>query len=130
MLTPERESKLLKLLQQHACSEHMLFICWAECSGKPEVWELCRPWSAGGFTGRPELDTTVTDNQMLPGSISWTSPRNHIGLHPESLLYNRDPEQLAADVIGLSEKYAALANEHVSRSCPFQAVMLLPCALP
>ncbi|KAL3142322.1 hypothetical protein ABBQ38_002663 [Trebouxia sp. C0009 RCD-2024] len=49
---------------------------------------------------------------MMPGAISWTSPSNHVGVHPESLLYHRDPEQLAADVIGLSERYAALANEH------------------
>ena len=54
---------------------------------------------------------------MLPGTIGWTSPRNHIRVHPESLLYNRDPEQLAADVIGLSEKYAALAHEHVRCLC-------------
>ena len=62
---------------------------------------------------------------MLPGTIAWSSPRNHIGVHPESLLFNRDPEQLAADVIGLSEKYAALQNEHVSNFCPAKA--FLPC---
>ena len=79
---------------------------------------FCRLWSAEGFTGRPELDAAVTQDQMLPGTLSWTSPRNHIGVHPESLLYNRDPEQLAADVIGLSKKYAALATEHVSLFLP------------
>lgn len=84
----------------------------------PQVWVPRRLWSAEGFTGRPELDTTVRQDQMLPGTIGWTSPRNHIRVHPDSLLYNRDPEQLAADVIGLSEKYAALANEHVSCFCP------------
>ena len=117
-----KQKNLLKLLQIHAYSKHVLLVCLSACSSKLKIWELCRPWSAGGFTGRPELDTTVTDTQMLPGTISWSSSRNHIGLHPESLLYNRDPEQLAADVIGLSEKYAALANEHVSGFCPFKAV--------
>lgn len=72
----------------------------------------------------------MTQSQMLPGTIGWTSPRNHIGVHPESLLYHRDPEQLAADVIGLSEKYATLANEHVScflpcSSCCWLAIVLL-----
>ena len=75
---------------------------------------------------------------MLPGTAGWTSPRNHIGIHPESLLYNRDPEQLAADVIGLTKKYAALANEHVSHFCPALAeachllalVLLLLLVLP
>ncbi|KAL0020347.1 hypothetical protein WJX79_000558 [Trebouxia sp. C0005] len=71
-----------------------------------------RPWSAGGFTGRPQLNTSVSDGQLLPGTVAWNSPRNHIGVHPESLLFNRDPEQLAEDVIGLSQKYASLANEH------------------
>ena len=91
---------------------------FSSAADKQHKWCYCRPWSAGGFTGRPELDTRVTDSQMLPGSVSWVSPRNHIGVHPESLLYHRDPEQLAADVIRLSEKYAALANEHVSVCCP------------
>ncbi|DBA70737.1 TPA: hypothetical protein ACH3X2_011636 [Trebouxia sp. C0005] len=71
-----------------------------------------RPWSAGGFTGRPQLNTSVSDGQLLPGTVAWNSPRNRIGVHPESLLFNRDPEQLAEDVIGLSQKYASLANEH------------------
>ena len=66
---------------------------------------------------------------MQPGTISWTSPRNHIRVHSESLLYNRDPEQLAADVIGLSEKYAALATEHVSRFGS-RVVLMEPSALP
>jgi len=58
--------------------------------------------------------------------VAWSSPRNHIGVHPESLLFNRDPEQLAEDVIGLSEKYATLANEHVS-ICPALPCPALPC---
>jgi len=67
--------------------------------------------------------------------VAWNSPRNHIGVHPESLLFNRDPEQLAEDVIGLSEKYATLANEHVSTCpalpCPALPYPALPCpALP
>ena len=94
------------------------------------LWVPCRPWSAGGFTGRPELNTFVSDGQLLPGTVAWHSPRNHIGVHPESLLFNRDPEQLAEDVIGLSEKYASLANEHVS-FCPALPCPTLPCpALP
>lgn len=51
---------------------------------------------------------------MLPGTLSWYSPRNSIGVHPESLLYNRDPEQLAEDVIGLANKNADLVQQNVS----------------
>ena len=51
---------------------------------------------------------------LFPGTLSWYSPRNHIGVHPESLLFNRDPEQLAEDVIGLAETNAHLSEQNVS----------------
>lgn len=53
---------------------------------------------------------------MLPGTLSWYSPKNHIGVHPESLLYHRDPEQLAEDVIGLANRNADLTAENVRMS--------------
>ena len=117
-----------KLALDACCTVHSTFNTVHVMLLARRVWESCRPWSAGGFTGRPKLNSCVSEGQLLPGTVAWSSPRNHIGVHPESLLFNRDPEQLAEDVIGLSAKYAALENEHVSISSPAPRCPDLPCA--
>lgn len=87
------------------------------CNTKKPFAITCRPWSRGGYTGHTELETALSEGQLLPGTVSWYSPRNHIGVHPESLLYNRDPEQLAEDVIGLASRNANLLQENVRPHC-------------
>lgn len=72
------------------------------------------------------MDTAIAKGPMLPGTMSWYSPRNKIGVHPESLLYNRDPEQLAEDVIGLANRNVDLAEQNVGHSshcCPCSEVI-------
>lgn len=78
------------------------------------LWCLPRTQSTAGHLQPQEAPAT---GHMLPGQgpSSGHSPRgSSTGVHPKSLLYNRDPEKLAEDVIALANKITDLTAENVS----------------